>query len=387
MGHMGTTQGRPRKRIAAALCTVLLVASTAGCTGEPRPPEPDKPPAFTLLESFSSRMLEEGASAVLIAVKDNGTSWTHAAGVRNLETGERAAVSDPVRIGGITESLVAVSVLKLVEEGKLDLDSQVSTYLPEFGSLLHPPGPTTVRQLLTHESGLPDFSVPLLASGGWEETMNRPLSLEQQLSLAATVPWERRLAQIFNYSRSDYAALGLIVERLRGQGIGQVLAADIAQPLGLAATSLGGAQSAAMVHGYITAGGRQLDTAAPAWQSELPSGGAVSTVEEVNRFYAALLQGRLLLPDTVTAMKGGYSQYYGFALRRWNNTCNNRFYYGLPGDTDGYGMIAMTSEDGSRQLTMSVAYPPAPPTLQLNPLIYEMQDVAQEALNSLCREN
>jgi D-alanyl-D-alanine carboxypeptidase len=387
MGAMGTSQGRPWKRIAAALCTVLLVAPSAGCTGEPRPPEPDKPAAFTLLESFSARMLAEGAPAVVIAVRNQGTSWTHAAGVRNLETGEAATVTDPVRIGGITESLVAVSVLKLVQEGKLNLDRQASDYLPEFGSVLHPPGPITVRQLLTHESGLPDFSVPLLASGTLEETMNRPLSLEQQLALAATLPWERRLAQIFNYSRSDYAALGLIIERLRGQSLGRVLAADIAQPLDLAATSLGGGPSATMVHGYVTVEGKQLDVARPAWQAELPSGGVVSTVEDVNTFYAALLQGSLLPPDTVTAMKGAYSQYYGFALRRWNNTCNNRFYYGLPGDTDGYGMITMTSEDGSRQLTLSVAYPPAPPTLQLNPLIYEMQDVAQEALNSLCSEN
>jgi D-alanyl-D-alanine carboxypeptidase len=387
MGAMGTSQGRPWKRIAAALCTVLLVAPSAGCTGEPRPPEPDKPAAFTLLESFSARMLAEGAPAVVIAVRNQGTSWTHAAGVRNLETREAATVTDPVRIGGITESMVAVSVLKLVQEGKLNLDRQASDYLPEFGRVLHPPGPITVRQLLTHESGLPDFSVPLLASGTWEETMNRPLSLEQQLALAATLPWERRLAQIFNYSRSDYAALGLIIERLRGQSLGRVLAADIAQPLDLAATSLGGGPSATMVHGYVTVEGKQLDVARPAWQAELPSGGVVSTVEDVNTFYAALLQGSLLPPDTVTAMKGAYSQYYGFALRRWNNTCNNRFYYGLPGDTDGYGMITMTSEDGSRQLTLSVAYPPAPPTLQLNPLIYEMQDVAQEALNSLCSEN
>jgi D-alanyl-D-alanine carboxypeptidase len=387
MGAMGTSQGRPWKRIAAALCTVLLVAPSAGCTGEPRPPEPDKPAAFTLLESFSARMLAEGAPAVVIAVRNQGTSWTHAAGVRNLETREAATVTDPVRIGGITESMVAVSVLKLVQEGKLNLDRQASDYLPEFGSVLHPPGPITVRQLLTHESGLPDFSVPLLASGTWEETMNRPLSLEQQLALAATLPWERRLAQIFNYSRSDYAALGLMIQRLRGQSLGRVLAADIAQPLDLAATSLGGGPSATMVHGYVTVEGKQLDVARPAWQAELPSGGVVSTVEDVNTFYAALLQGSLLPPDTVTAMKGAYSQYYGFALRRWNNTCNNRFYYGLPGDTDGYGMITMTSEDGSRQLTLSVAYPPAPPTLQLNPLIYEMQDVAQEALNSLCSEN
>lgn len=47
-------------------------------------------------------------------------------------------------------------------------------------------------------------------------------------------------------------------------------------------------------------------------------------------------------------------------------------------------MIAMTSEDGRIQLAMSLAYPPAPPTLEAHPLIHEMQDVAQEALNSLC---
>ena len=44
----------------------------------------------------------------------------------------------------------------------------------------------------------------------------------------------------------------------------------------------------------------------------------------------------------------------------------------------------MTSEDGMRQLTLAVAYPPEPPTLNANPLIFDMQDVAQETLNSLC---
>ncbi|VXC07140.1 D-alanyl-D-alanine carboxypeptidase [Arthrobacter sp. 9AX] len=380
---MGIRRGRAGKRIAAAVCTVLLAASTAGCTEQPRP-EPDKPAAFALLEAFGTRMLDEGAPAVLIAVRDQGETWTHAAGVRSLETGEPAGISDPVRIGGITESLIAVPVMKLVAEGKLDLDSQVSRYLPEFGSVLHPPGPVSVRQLLTHESGLPDFLVPLLASGPWQETMNRQLSLEQQLALAGTVPWDGRLARIFDYSRSNYSALALIVERLRGQSISRVLAEDVAGPLDAATTRLGGPAPDGMVHGYITVEGGLRDASMPAWQAEAPSSGAVSTVEEVNRFYAALLTGQLLKPDSVTAMKGGYSQYYGFALRRWNNTCNNRFYYGLPGDTDGYGMISMTSEDGSRQLTMSVAYPPAPPTLELNPLIYEMQDVAQQALNSLC---
>jgi hypothetical protein len=117
-------------------------------------------------------------------------------------------VTDPVRIGGITESMVAVSVLKLVEEGKLNLDRQASDYLPEFGSVLHPPGPITVRQLLTHESGLPDFSVPLLASGTWEETMNRPLSLE-----AAAGPG--RHPSLGTAAGADFQLLPV---RLRGPG-------------------------------------------------------------------------------------------------------------------------------------------------------------------------
>ncbi|WP_411374353.1 serine hydrolase domain-containing protein [Arthrobacter sp. MPF02] len=383
---MGSHRGRGWRRTAAAVCAVLLAG--AGCTGEPepppQPPDRDQPSAVAILEAFSARMLDDGAPAVLISVTDNGETWNHAAGVRNMETGGSAQVSDAVRIGGITESFVAVSVMKLVEEGRLNLDGQVSDYLPEFGTVLRPPGPVTVRQLLTHESGIPDFSVPLLASGPWEENMNQPLSLEQQLALAATLPWDGRLSRIFDYSRSNYTALALIVERLRGQEISEVLAADTATPLGLESTRLGGMPPETAVHGYVTLEGQRVDVTRPAWLTELPAAGALSTVEEVNRFYAALLQGRLLAPDAVTAMKGGYSQYYGFALRRWNNTCNNRFYYGLPGDVDGYGTIAMTSEDGSRQLAMAVAYPPAPPTLDLNPLISEMQDVAQEALNSLC---
>lgn len=381
---MDTRRGGMWKRISAGMCTVLLAASLPACTGEPQPPEPDRNDAFALLEDFSARMLAEGAPAVLVVVRNRGESWTHAAGVRSLETGVPASVSDPVRVGGIAESFIAVSIMKLAAEGRLNLDGQVSDYLPEFGTVLHPPGPVSVRQLLTHESGLPDFSVPLLASGRWEETVDRPVSLEQQLALASAVPWNGRLARIFDYSRSNYAALGLIVERLRGQGMAEVLAEDIAGPLGLEATRLGGPGPPTMIHGYVTIEGTRQDVSMPAWQEEAASSGAVSTLEEVNSFYAALLQGRLLPPDSVTAMKGGYSQYYGFALRRWNNTCNNRFYYGLPGDTDGYGTIAMASEDGSSQLAMAVAYPPAPPTLELNPMVHEMQDVAQGALNSLC---
>ena len=381
----GTRRHRIRNRIAAAVSAALVAAALGSCTPDPLPPDRHED-IYAALEAFSRSMIDDGAPAVLIEVKRGGKAWTHADGVRNLDTREPATASDPFRVGSITKSMVAVSVMKLVEEGKVGLDEQVSKYLPEFGTVLHPPGPVTVRQLLIHETGLPEFGIPLLASGPWPEVMNRPLSLEQQLALAATVPWERRLAQGFEYSNSNYAALGLIVQRLRGKGINTVLKEDIADPLGLESTGLPrpGAAPATMVHGYITVNGQRLDVTQPAWLSEFAAGGAVSTVSEVNTFYAALFEGKLLRDESRAAMLRRDGDFYGFGLWRWNDTCTNRLYHGHRGDIDGYGSVSMSSEDGSRQLTIAVAYPPEPPTLDTNPLVLELEDVAEQALNALC---
>jgi D-alanyl-D-alanine carboxypeptidase len=233
---------------------------------------------------------------------------------------------------------------------------------------------------------MPDFFAPLLASGPWQDVMNKPLSMEQQIALAATVPWERRLAQGFEYSSSNYAALGLIVQRLRGRSISAVLADEISAPLGLQATGLPRPENvpSTMVHGYITMNARRVDVTRAEFLSELAPGGAVSTVSEVNAFYAALLQGKLLRDESRTAMMRRDGDPYGFGLYKWNDTCSNRLYYGHTGDIDGYGSVSMTSEDGSRQLTMAVTYPPAPPTLDLNPLVIEVQELAEQTLNSLC---
>jgi D-alanyl-D-alanine carboxypeptidase len=381
----GTRLHRINGRIAAAVSAALVAGALAGCTPEPRPPDQNEK-IYAALEAFSRSMIDEGAPAVLIEVRHGGQTWTHAAGVRDLETREPATASDPFRVGSITKSMVAVSVMKLVEEGKVDLDEQASTYLPEFGTVLHPPGPVTVRQLLTHESGMPDFFAPLLASGPWQDVMNKPLSMEQQIALAATVPWERRLAQGFEYSSSNYAALGLIVQRLRGRSISAVLADEISAPLGLQATGLPRPEDvpSTMVHGYITMNARRMDVTRAEFLSELAPGGAVSTVSEVNAFYAALLQGKLLRDESRTAMMRRDGDPYGFGLYKWNDTCSNRLYYGHTGDIDGYGSVSMTSEDGSRQLTMAVTYPPEPPTLDLNPLVSEVQELAEQTLNSLC---
>ena len=75
------------------------------------------------------------------------------------------------------------------------------------------------------------------------------MSLADLLAMAGGSPWQAKLAQGFEYSNSNYIALALIVERLSGRRIGEVISTDIIEPLGLSGTSMTAAGPAAVVHG------------------------------------------------------------------------------------------------------------------------------------------
>lgn len=378
------------RRLTAAILAVVLTAALGGCSPGPEPPVQPVPPDSgyrTVLEQFSRRLLDDGAPAVLVQVRVGGDEWSAAYGVRNLNSPTRAETTDPVHVGGITKSMVAVCVLKLVEEGQLELDAPVSTYLPEFNKVMHPPGPVTVRQLLQHRSGMPSVDGPLFDPATVREALTTKVSLADLLAMAGRISWQAKLAQGFEYSNSNYIALALIVERLSGRRIGEVISTDIIEPLGLSETSMtaAGPAPSSMVHGYIALNRQQLDVTYPAAQIDNAAGGMVSSVADVNTFYRALLQNRLLKPDTITQMESPLYARYGLGVVRWNDLCTNDFYYGHPGDVPGYGTIAMTSADGTRQLTMAVAYPPEPLRPSDTHILHQMESIAEDTLNATCQ--
>lgn len=340
------------------------------------------------LEQYSQELIDAGAPAVLLELHVGAEVWTHAVGVRN-SAGEAAQATDPVHVGEITQSLVAVSVLKLAEEGRLSLDEPASTYLPELTSLLHQPEPYTVRRLLGHTSGIPDYYAHLLDSVPPKQALAARLSPEQKLELAATLPWQRRRAQSLSYSNSNYIALGLIVERLRGRPLAEVLWADVGRPLGLGGTRLtdDGPAPEGMVHGYTRIDGEPVDTTYAALHRGSAATGLVSTMADLNTFFDALLDGRLVGQDRVAEMQGPIYAEYGLGLFQWNDSCTNGFYYGYVGDIPGYGTVAMASADGSRRLALAVAYPPLPlPSPQgTNAIASGMTRLAEDALNGSCR--
>ncbi|WP_457966012.1 beta-lactamase family protein [Arthrobacter sp. D1-29] len=338
------------------------------------------------LEQFSTERLGAGASAVLIQAGLGGDVWSTAEGVRDLETKVPAQPGDSFHVASLTKSMVATSVLKLVEQGKIQLDGVVSDYLPEFDSVLHPPKPITVRMLLDHTSGMPTFEEPLIRSGPLKPVLTTPLTAEQRLDLTGTVPWDAGNVGVYEYSSSNYVALGLLVERVTGRSLGDVLQTDIVEPLELAGTLLAGTAKApaTMVHGYVMIDGERVDAADAGVQSESASGGMISTVQDVNVFYSALLAGRLVSPALVEEMQSENSSEYGLGLAKWWDSCTSGFYYGHLGGAPGYASIAMTSADGSRQLAVFMAHSAEPLSVEAPPGDYGLEEFAQKALESTC---
>jgi D-alanyl-D-alanine carboxypeptidase len=127
-----------------------------------------------------------------------------------------------------------------------------------------------------------------------------------------------------------------------------------------------------------------LDASYAALHAGDPAGGLVSTVSDLNVFFAALLQGRLIPRALVMEMQDPPYAQYGLGIQRRNDTCTNNFYYGHAGQIAGYGAISMSSADGTRQASFALAIPPQPFSYTGNGIVDDLTDVAEEALNASC---
>ncbi len=382
-----------------AATAALVILAVGACTAAPEPPAGQSPtasvtatataspaPAYAaVLEKYSEDTRARGATAVVIELKSRIGDWSSAEGVRNLDTNEPVRLTDQTHAGDITMTMVAVSVMKLVEEGKVRLDDPIQDYLPDFENIIKPPGPITIGSLLSHRSGMPQYWGNLRKAGGPEAGKR---SHQERLAVAATDRWTGGSGSLFSYSSTNYSALALLVEKLRDQEIGAVIRADSLEPLRLHDTLMTGDEPGPqkLIHGYSrTESGELVDNALAPVHHGSPDTGLISTVPDLNTFFAALQKGTLLAPGSVAEMHHPKYQQYGLGLLRHYDSCSNNDYYGHTGVVPGYAVLALISADGSRQIAMAVARAPKPdPAGFGDPESMEMEQAAVEALNHAC---
>ncbi|MCU1515750.1 MAG: hypothetical protein JWQ75_471 [Pseudarthrobacter sp.] len=312
--------------------------------------------------------IDQGAAAVVAQVRWPGGEWSKAYGVRDLDSKQPAQPDDLVSVASVTKTMTAVSVMKLVDEGLIGLDDPVNGILPSFTTVLRPPGPITVRQLLGHTSGMPSFGEAVYRTvDNILPAVEQRLSLQRGLELTGTLPWEAKDVGSFGYSDSNYLALGQLLETLRGKPYAEVLRDDVIRPLGLTRTTVDDLHSGApdVIHGYITIRGERVGGGVTPSQLDSPSHGVVSTMSDVNNFLAALFRGQLVSAKSLEEMKAsGPVPLFGLGMLNWSQDCTGAARHGGRGGFWDYRTVAMSSADGRYQASMTMVPGPMPSPLE-----------------------
>ncbi|WFB07881.1 beta-lactamase family protein [Streptomyces sp. LX-29] len=307
-------------RVAAAVLALVLAATASGCGAavEPRDGR-DGDRGEGRVAAALRRMVTEGPApggAVLTAV--GGRARFAAAGTADLRTGRPVGRTDRFRAGSLTKTFLATVVLQLAAERRLGLEDTVEAHLPGLVRGRGNDGrKVTVRQLLSHTSGLYDYTRdPAFArrafgadSAGHRLDTHAPRAL---VRTALAHPPSFAPGDGWRYSNTNYLLLGLIVEQVTGHPYAAEVRRRVILPLGLTGTSLPGTRAALPApHGraYSARAGADTGSGAPRDVTELdPSvagaaGELVSTLDDLARFFGALLDGRLLPGPQLRAMR------------------------------------------------------------------------------------
>ncbi|MCI3239670.1 MULTISPECIES: serine hydrolase domain-containing protein [Streptomyces] len=286
-------------------------------------------------------LLVTQGGAPAAALLASGRSGAHYA-----RAGHGIARADHFRAGSITKTFVATVILQLAAQQRLSLSDTVEQHLPGLVRGAGNDGRAlTLRSLLTHTSGLYDFTADTKGVV--------PLTPLQAVHIALTHP--PALRGRFSYSNTNYVLLGLVVKQVTGHSYATEAERRIIAPLGLTGTSFPGSRTALpSPHGRAySADGTDVTRLDPRVAGA--AGELVTTLADLDRFYAALLDGELLPPRWLHEMLDTRTAHgsYGMGLFPVTLPCGVTV-WGHNGRITGSYVRTAATADGQRVLTFRV---------------------------------
>ena len=292
----------------------------------------------------------EGRTPSLIGavVRDGRQVWC---GSRSMLADHEPDGDVQYRIGSLTKTFVAVLVMRLRNEGLLDLADPLGKYLGPGEA-----GPATIAQLLSHTAGLAAES----RGPWWERT---PGELRPELTdIFGDRPWPHPAGRRFHYSNLGFALLGALIGQVRGQSWDEAVRAEILEPLGMTRTTL--RPRAPHAGGFAVHPWADVLQPEPAEHTGLmaPAGDLWSTADDLSRFAAFLLDGddRVLPEATLAEMRqpaappADRASGYGFGLQLLDH--EGRSLYGHGGSMPGFlATLVVSKDDGLGAVTLSNA--------------------------------
>jgi D-alanyl-D-alanine carboxypeptidase len=306
--------------LVSSLCLITLAG---GCTldidvrVEPPPenwdPSLNTHPSGPVFQNLLDEQVHDGLPGAVLYVRTPEGLWNGAAGKAKLETATPMVPTHRFPAASVTKMYTATAVLLLAENGRIDLDARISRYLPAGVGEDVPNGSTaTVRQVMGHTSGIPDFS----GSSAYDlDTLNAPMG---------SFPPDRLLGYLegqspifspgggYFYSNANYLLLALMVDHVTGGSHADVISERILGPIGLRSTYYKNEpnypQPPGLVNTYrdLLGNGRLMNVSDLTIHGlAMSSGyaGLIATSADFATFVDALFDERVLSPASEAAMR------------------------------------------------------------------------------------
>ncbi|GHH56731.1 serine hydrolase domain-containing protein [Lentzea cavernae] len=325
--------------------TAAALAIAVGMTGAG--------PGADQMREAVHRIVDEGhAPAAMMSVQRHNAERSYNAGA--------TPANAHVRIGSNTKAFVAVVVLQLVAEGRIDLDGRLPD--PKLGGV-------TVRQLLQHTSGLPEYTDGIGLDRP-DQVRHRYLSPHDLLDAALAKPAQFPPGAGFRYTNTNYVALGLLVQKVTGRPIQEEVSTRVIKRLKLKDTYWPTQGDEGLRQPY--ARGVHLEnesdpkskvidvtTMDPSWA--WAAGQLISTPKDLAAFYRGLLAGNLLPSAQLAQMRttvetGAPGTRYGLGLFSTELTCGVTM-WGHNGGFHGYYSLGGATDTGRAAAVVQTALP------------------------------
>jgi D-alanyl-D-alanine carboxypeptidase len=321
--------------------------------------------------------MDLGPVGAISIIQRDGRWSAHRAGAKDLDTGRPIGWRDHMRIASVAKAYSGAVALALVDRGVLSLDDTIGERLPDLPDDW---SVVTLREMLSHTSGLPDYTQSEEFQDDVGEDPLRYFAPDELLPYVYDEDLEFTPGTAYQYSNSDNIAVALMAEAATGESYDELLQRHVYDRIRVRDTSLPITAELPFpfLHGYFYEDTGPLDVSelvnpSGAWAS----GGIVSTPADLNKFIRGLLGrryfGRHTQAEQLDFFPGGISDppgpgenSAGLGIFRYETECG--VVYGHTGSFPGYTQFAAASRDGSRSATVSANLQLTP---DIDPIVFD----------------
>lgn len=283
--------------------------------------------ADSLVYTYLAESRAPSAAFAVIRGKDTLAYGAH--GLGDVAASRAPTATTIYEIGSITKQFTSAAIMKLVEQGRVGLNDDLSKFVPQFplqGKKV------SIRQLLNHTSGIHSYT----ASSAWQKTWSQTLTPDAIVKFVAADTFDFAPGTAYRYNNTGYVLLGMVIEKVTGQKYANYVDAQFVKPLGLTQTSYCQSKPTGpqFALGYSkgptgTVRAEYLDLSHP-----FSAGALCSTVGDLVKWQRALDGGKVVSPasyalmSTADTLNNGQKINYGFGL--------------VPGVFNGHKIVAHT---------------------------------------------